>query len=202
MINLDINTVISLITAIATVGTIIVALWQLKRTLASREKDQRVSLYHKLRNEAYHIDAWVVADLNTEYRPRCIIIQNGSSGAIRDVSMEALWPPKKQKDVDTDMSTDVPGTAKPWRVLPQGIWLVKESEDPKYQWKFPEPISEEEINGYPPQFSESTRKEVLSISFTDPYNNQWKRTLSSKGEESESIRLLYSEDSGLQSFVV
>lgn len=198
---MDINTVISLVTAIATVGTIIVALWQLRRTLASREKDQRESLYHRLSNEAYHVDAWVAADLSTECHTRCIIIRNGASGAIRDVSMKALWPPRKSEDADTGMNTDVPGTAKPWRVLPQGTWLIKEHKGPGYRWKSPKLVSEEELNCYVPQFHKNDHNEVTSISFTDPYNNRWKRTLSSSEKEAESVRLEYSEDSSLESFV-
>lgn len=109
---MDINTIAGIITAATTVGTVVVALWQFKKTVVNEEQMRQENIAREEKQNAYLVDAWIVIDTK-DNNYQHIVINNGSSGAIRNVSLEVQWNGLTDKET-------VPGFEQGWRLIPPG----------------------------------------------------------------------------------
>ena len=190
-----IETVIEIVTAIATVGTVLVALYQLSRTIKLHDRDRDDDLYSDYESKAFLVDAWVAVEGGADgQKERVIMIRNGTAGPIRDVSLRVLWP-MESKDQEmladdcelagrgagkTQTEERVPDRRTPWQILPQGLWRVSRKKGSHWGWDFPKMVSEDEAIRYEPQFSVGDRHKwichrILELRFIDTYGNKWSR---------------------------
>lgn len=179
---MDLSAFAGVLTAIATIGTIVVALWQFKKTIANEEARRCENQFREKKQNAYLVDAWIVMDTE-DSNHRHVVIQNNSHGAIRDVSFEVKW--------GSDKIETVPCFKGGWRLLPPGKWLVRKKmsfED--YSWGFPEPLPEQDIQ-FVPQFSPAQDYSICSLVFTDAFAGTWKRTYRDCVDSADSLTMTH-----------
>lgn len=192
---MSIDTIVNIVIAIATIGTIAVALFTWREGASRDRKNQIEGLYLEHRENALLVDAWIGVGQDSK---RHIIIQNNSSAVISDVTLQVKWGEGR--------NMSVPGSKTSWRLIPQGVWYVEREKDGDCLWKFPCRIAEDHPN-ITPQFveQEETKCVIKSIRFTDASNNEWEHRYYSQGTDQRlaksRLTLLFADDKRLAGFV-
>lgn len=180
---MNVDSLINLITAIATIATVPasigIAVWQLKRTFTEDAEQRLENRYYDLRREAFLVDAWI----SRAGRNWKLIINNSSNGVVREVQIHVHWPSLDGRDqhLDSHKLHVAPRSNKPWEVIPQGAWEVAPG-NVLWTWDYPRRIDATTENSPSPVFFKpsSTRDlhEVVTLQFKDIYDNRWCRVYS------------------------
>lgn len=198
---------IDVVTAAATVGAVVIALWQVKKTIAEENARRDEDLFFALENEALLVDAWVAMrkGATAQSDPRCLLVRNGTNAPIRNLKLKVVWPDEGAPDRSERDCSCVPDREEPWTVLPPGMWRVDHNDNGRWAWSFPIPIPSEEELDYVPLYSVTDRSrschEVQEISFCDAFGNGWIRTFSARKPERVQISLGSTRRARLKRFV-
>lgn len=202
------DTLINLIIAIATIATIVVALITWMASSADAKRCRVTDFYLKQKENALLVDAWIGV---REDNKRCLILQNNSSAAIRDVSMVVTWHGQP--------GVCVPGKKWTWAIIPQGTWRIEHaSKQQGYDWGLPTAVPPDSPyaspqffrGGMPQRASEAMNSRgqsstpncsITSFSFSDASGNVWNRCYPCSENKGTHIALTASEDDRLARFV-
>lgn len=120
---------------------------------------------------------------------RMLIINNDSSGPIRNVSILVAWLSERDK-IENE---PVPANGV-WQILPRGRWLERrDCAHEKYAWGYPHLILADDYHRYTPLFfhtedREETLYEIMCLKFTDTRGNTWERRYSNRGDTDPMLR--------------
>ncbi|KAB8288549.1 hypothetical protein DSM100688_0551 [Bifidobacterium ramosum] len=174
----------NILTTLATIGAVIVALIQLQKTLRQETANRLEDRYNELRNEAFLVDAWVAVTTDPTHnnaRVWHVVLDNETTGVIRDVQVHVQWPGLSTTNLDEHGLGVMPLARKPWLTIPAGSWRINyEKRSDNIIWSMPVRIHDPYAEMNPSFFDPADNKQGqihdrVILQFTDAYDNQWCR---------------------------